>query len=70
MDLWCIMVLAVLKRGLNCDYQHQLTDYANEHGTLRQTMGHGIMKDRYERRSITDNVRLLSPQLLARISQR
>ena len=43
MHLWRILVLAVLKQGLNCDY-NRLTELANEHGTLRQIMGYGIMQ--------------------------
>ncbi len=54
-----ILVLAVLKQGLNCDYD-RLTDYANEHGTLHKIMGHGIMRRHYERQSIVDNVSLVS----------
>ena len=61
--LWRILVLAVLKQGLNCDYD-QLTELANEHGTLRKIMQHN-----YERQTIVDNVSLLSPQLLAKVSQ-
>ena len=35
MELWRILVLAILKQGLNCDY-NWLAELANEHGTLRQ----------------------------------
>ena len=68
MHLWRILVLAVLKQGLNCDYD-RLTELANEHGTLRQIMGHSIMQHYYERQTVVDNVSLLSPQLLAKVNQ-
>jgi len=68
MELWRILVLAILKQGLSCDYD-RLAELANEHSTLRQMLGHGLMEHHYERQTIVDNVRLLSPQLLASISQ-
>ena len=68
MHLWRMLVLAILKQGLNCDYD-RVTELANEHGTLRQMMGHGVMEHEYERQTVVDNVSLLSPQLLAKISQ-
>ncbi len=68
MELWRILVLAILKQGLNCDYD-RLTELANEHGTLRQMLGHGVMAHEYERQTVVDNVTLLKPQLLAKINQ-
>ncbi len=68
MELWRILVLAILKQGLNCDYD-RLTELANEHGTLRHMLGHGVMAHEYERQTVMDNVTLLSPQLLAKINQ-
>ena len=68
MDLWRILVLAVLKQGLNCDYD-RLSHIANYDALVRQMLGHGLMEYEYERQTVKDNVSLLSPQLLAQISQ-
>ena len=38
MDLWIILVLGVLKSGLDADYS-RLSDLANNHGLIRQIMG-------------------------------
>ncbi len=54
--------------GLNCDYD-RLAELANEHGTLRQMLGHGLMEHHYARQTIVDNVRLLNPQLPGSINQ-
>ena len=51
MDLWRILVLAILKQGLNCDYD-RLAELANEHATLRQMLGDGLMEHHYERQTI------------------
>ena len=67
LDLWRILVLATLKQGLNCDYD-SLVDFANNHILVRQMMGHGMLKTKYKRQTVADNVRLLSPELLAKIS--
>ena len=68
MKLWRILVLAILKQGLNCDYDRS-AEQANEHDTLRQMLGRGLMEHHYERQTTTDNVRLLIPQLLTSISK-
>ncbi len=69
MELWRILVLAIVKQGLNCDFD-RLTELANEHSTLRQMMGHGpVVSHFYERQTVVDNVSLLSPQLLVKINQ-
>ena len=60
MDLWRILVLAILKQGLNCDHD-RLAELANEHGTLRQMLGHGLMEHHYKRQTIVDNDRLAEP---------
>ena len=61
-------MLAILKQGLNCDYD-PFAELANGHGTMRQMLGHGLMEHHYERQTIFNNVKLLSPQLLTNISQ-
>jgi len=68
MELWRILVLATLKQGLNCDYD-RLTHIANHDNLVRQMMGHGLLDHAYERQTVADNVRLLSPQLLEKVSQ-
>ena len=68
MALWRILVLAILKQGLGCDYD-RVTELANEHGTLRQMLGHGVVDHEYERQTVVDNIRLLSPELLCEINQ-
>ena len=71
MDIWRIVVLAVLKQGLGCDFD-RLHELANQHRTVREMLGHGdnAFDDfRYGRRLIMDNVALLSPELLREINR-
>ncbi|MDE2723344.1 MAG: ISNCY family transposase [Gemmatimonadota bacterium] len=68
MELWRILVLAALKQGLQCDYD-RIVELANEHATLRQMLGHGLMAYTYEYQTVVDNIRLLTPELLAEIGQ-
>ena len=70
MVLWNILVLAVVKQGLGCDYD-RLQELANEHMTLRQMLGHGDwmeQKYQYQLQTLIDNVSLLTPELLAQVS--
>ena len=39
MSQWQILVLGVLRLGLNCDYD-RIGELANEHRTVRQMLGH------------------------------
>ena len=39
-DFWNILVLAIVKQGLNCD-DNRLQNLANSHDELRQFLGHG-----------------------------
>ena len=72
MEQWKILVLGVLRLGLNADYDrlHQL---ANEHKTLRQMLGHtgwaDCEEDLYQLQTIKDNLRLFTPELLERINR-
>ena len=68
MDLWRILVLAVLKQGSNCDWDY-LCELANQHQTLRQVMGHDSFAHKYERQTVIDNVSLLSPALLIMVNE-
>ena len=70
-DLWRILVLSVLKRGLGCDFDH-LQELANQHSTLREMLGHGAggMDDfYYERRYIMNNVALVPVAVLREINR-
>ena len=69
MALWSILVLGVLRLGLNCDYD-RVMELANEHRTLRQMLGHGIFDEdkRYGLQTIKDNVSKLTPEILDQIN--
>ena len=69
MELWRILVLAIVKQGLSCDFD-RLTHIANYDNLVRQMMGHGpVASHFYELQTVVDNVSLLSPQLLVKINQ-
>ena len=69
MDFWSIIVMGVLKQGLNCDYD-RLQDLANEHGSIRKMLGHADFDDSaYELQTIRDNVELMTPELLREVSR-
>ena len=70
MELWQILVLGVLKQGLNCDFD-RLHDLANHHETVRAFLGHSDFGDKtyYEYQTVLDNVSLLTPELLSAVGQ-
>jgi len=70
MELWKILVMGVVRLGLNCDYD-RLHELVNQHFTLRQMLGHPDFFDRteYQLQTIKDNVTLLTPELLDEINQ-
>ena len=70
MEQWRILVLGVLRLGLNADFD-RIHELANQHGTLRQMLGHGDWTDRteYKVQTLKDNLRLFTPELLDRINQ-
>jgi transposase, IS5 family len=70
MAQWTILVLGVLRLGLNVDYD-RIQELANQHATLRQMLGHGDWSDqsRYELQTLKDNLRLFTPELLDRLNQ-
>ena len=57
MALWSILVMGVLRLGLNCDYD-RLHNLVNSHRTIRQILGHGEVDDgqRYSLQTLKDNV--------------
>jgi hypothetical protein len=70
MDLWKILVLGVLRVNLNWDYD-RLEEMANNHKTIREMLGHGMFdKDyEYQLQTLKDNVSLLTPELVEKISR-
>ncbi len=72
MEQWKILVLGVLRLGLNADYE-RIRALANEYKTLRQMLGYSGWadgeEDRYGLQTIEDNLRLFTPEILDRINQ-
>lgn len=70
MTQWQILVLGVLRLGLNADYD-RILELANEHKTLRQMLGHSDWADvkYYHLQTLKDNLRLFTPEILDRINQ-
>ena len=72
MELWKILVMGVIRLGLNCDYD-RLHELVNQHKTIRKFLGHvdlfGEETQDYQLQTIKDNVRLLTPELLDEINQ-
>jgi hypothetical protein len=66
---WQILVLGVLRLGLNADYD-RIQELANQHRTVRQMLGHSDEADthRYALQTLKDNLRLFTPEVLERIS--
>jgi len=71
MDLWRVLVLAVVRLGCNYNYD-RLVEQANEHSTLRKMLGHTDSQwdggYKYNLQTVKDNVKLLTPELLQKIS--
>ena len=70
MAMWSILVMAVVKQGLGCDFD-RLHELVNQHMTLRQFLGHADIRDkkRYRYQTLVDNVSLLNPELLGKVNQ-
>jgi IS5 family transposase len=70
MSLWQIFVLGTLRLCCNWDYD-KLQEIANNHMTLRQMLGHGILDShkRYPRQTLCDNIRWFTPEILEQINQ-
>jgi hypothetical protein len=71
MPLWNILVLAVFRQACNWDYD-KLHHMANNHFMLQKLFGHDIFfyekNHYYSLQTIKDNVMLLTPELLIKIS--
>ncbi len=72
MDLWKILVLGVLRLGLNADYD-RIHNLANYHLAIREMLGHGGWAENtdapYHLQTIKDNLSLFTPEILDRINQ-
>ena len=68
MTLWRVLVMAVLKQGLGCDYD-RLGELVNHHRVVRQMLQHGVLDEgRYSVRTLRDNVSLVTPALLRELN--
>lgn len=70
MALWNILVMGTLRLNLNCDYD-RLLELVNQHKTIRQMLGHGLIDDdeTYSLQTIRDNVQKFTPEVLDEINQ-
>ena len=74
MDLWQILVLGVVRLGLDADWD-RLEDMANHHTLIRQMLGvpavsWGEEDKRFGHQTLRDNVALLDAELLQQINAR
>ena len=62
MELWRVLVLGLLKQGINCDYD-RLHDLANQHGDVRRMLGISdvLGAETFSYRTLARNVALLTP---------
>lgn len=69
MDLWHILVLGIVRLGLNCDYD-RLEHIANYDGLVRQIMGLPALGSQvtFHHKTISDNVCHLDEELLEKIN--
>ena len=71
MELWHILVLSIVRLGLDANYD-RLEDFANHHKLIRQILGveteFGEGK-RFSMQSIKDNVRLLDEETVNKINE-
>ena len=71
LDLWPILVLGVVRLGLDCDYD-RLEDMANHHTLLRQILGLSPIRASDEKpfhyKTLSENVCLVDEELLAQIN--
>jgi IS5 family transposase len=70
MSQWQMLVLGVLRLGLNADYD-RIAELANEHRTVRQMLGHGDWTEasQWHVQTLKDNLRLFTPEVLERINE-
>ena len=71
MDLWRVIVFAIVKQCLDLDYD-ALLYRANNDLLLRELLGHGdagFDAVKYSRQRLVDNVQLLTPKLVRKVTQ-
>ncbi len=70
MRLWNILVMGSLRLNLNCDYD-RLLELVNQHRTIRQMLGHGLVDndESYSLQTIKDNIQKFTPKILDEINQ-
>jgi hypothetical protein len=70
LGLWNILVLGTLRLCCNWDYD-KLQEIANNHRTLRQMLGHGLLDidKRYSRQTLCDNIRWFTQDILDDINR-
>ena len=70
MDLWRILVMAILKQGLGIDFD-RLHHHVNYDQQVRLFLGHGSLLDseHYEMETVVRNVNLPGPELLSKVGQ-
>ncbi len=69
MDLWTVLVLALVKQGLGCSFD-RLAELASQHMDLRRMLGIGWMESpEFTSRTVARNVQLLTPELLRKINR-
>ena len=68
-DQWSILVLGALRLGLNADYD-RILELVNQHRTIREMLGLGCFDTdkRYCLQTLKDNLKLLTPKVMARIN--
>jgi len=69
MGLWKILVAGTIRINCNWDYD-KLREIINNHKTIRQMLGHGMMDDDiiYPLQTLKDNISLLTPEILDKIN--
>jgi len=69
MELWKILVMGTIRLNCNWDYD-KLQEIVNNHKTIRQMLGHGLMDNdiTYPLQTLKDNVQLLTVEILDKIN--
>ena len=71
MDLWQVLVMGILKQGVNCDFD-RLTELVNNHIQVRQMLGLGAAGfdcGQFQLQTVIGNVALLSAELLEQVNR-
>ena len=70
LELWAVLVLALLKQGLKCDFD-RLAETANKHSDVRRLLALSELDSAqyFSYSSVVRNVSLLTPALLQELNQ-